>query len=114
MLLHGFIDTRHPHLIWMAWSESPFAGSDLLSFSFLVFFVFLCLFVCCCFFRPCICLTLNQSRWSCEKNSFYAHLRKFYAMKCVVIIAVTLLKSQYCDIKIARLVIADRLLCSVV
>ena len=32
MLLHGFIDARHPHLIWMAWSESPFAGSDFLSF----------------------------------------------------------------------------------
>ena len=37
MLLHGFIDARHPHLIWMAWSESPFAGSDFCLFLFLFF-----------------------------------------------------------------------------
>ena len=43
MLLHGFIDAHHPHLIWMAWSESPFAGSDFLSF-FGLFLSFVCWF----------------------------------------------------------------------
>ena len=38
MLLHGFIDARHPHLIWMAWSESPFAGSDFCLFFFILLF----------------------------------------------------------------------------
>ena len=41
MLLHGFIDARHPHLIWMAWSESPFAGSDFCLFVFYFFIYFL-------------------------------------------------------------------------
>ena len=40
MLLHGFIDACHPHLIWMAWSESPFAGSDFCLF-FICFFLLL-------------------------------------------------------------------------
>ena len=39
MPLHGFIDAHHPHLIWMAWSESPFAGSDFCLFYFFIFVV---------------------------------------------------------------------------
>ena len=38
MLLH---DACHPHLIWMAWSESPFAGSDFCLFIFILFIFFL-------------------------------------------------------------------------
>ena len=82
MLLHGFIDARHPHLIWMAWSESPFAGSDF------------CLFFCFLFFlRPCI-----------HKCSSYTHNNNYRGgetarahMSCVTLVVYCSEPSSGCN-----------------
>ena len=73
MLLHGFVDARHPHLIWMAWSESPFAGSDFCLFILIfVFFVVIFSSFSCAQKKYCVCV--NSVCWPCFVGQCLANI----------------------------------------